>query len=400
LVLQRSNLVHLGQVKGAFQPGASPVKPGAFITDNLQGNKVFSSSTHIPPLDWAVIIERPVKEAYEPLYASLLRTSTLLLLGLGMALLASVFVARRVVRPLQKLREGVGQIGSGDLSFRVDLKTGDELEALGEEFNKMTSALQAAYSGLEQKVAKRTQELMIANQRLDEASRHKSRFLANVSHELRTPLNAIIGFTRLVLRKTEGQIPDLQKENLQKVLVSSEHLLNLINSLLDLSKIEAGRMDVFVESFTLNELIDTVVSTVEPMLKDGRVLLIKDISADIPALNTDREKLRQIILNLVSNAVKFTEEGKIKISAQKENGSLKLSISDTGVGIAKEALDYIFEEFRRADTPNIKKYGGTGLGLAIVKKLVILLGGDIGVESEVGKGSKFTVKLPIHLNAG
>lgn len=400
LVLQQRNIAHLEQVKAAFHPTSGKAEKKAIVTHNLQEEKVFSSYALIPALDWAVLAELPTEEAYGPLYASLLRTSTLLLVGLGMALLASVFVAQRVVRPLRKLQEGVGQIGSGDLSFRVDLKTGDELEALGEEFNKMTSALQEAYSGLEHKVSERTQELRIANQKLDEASRHKSQFLANVSRELRTPLNAIIGFTRLVLRKTEGQIPALQTENLQKVLISSEHLLSLINSLLDLSKIEAGRMEVFVESFKLSELIDTVVSTVEPMLKDGRVHLIKEISSDIPALNTDREKLRQIIMNLLSNAAKFTEEGEIKISAHKENGSLKLAVSDTGIGINKQGLSYIFEEFRQADTSGLKKYGGTGLGLAIVKKLVILLGGDIGVESEVGKGSKFTVKLPIHLNAG
>lgn len=400
LVLQQRNIAHLEQVKAAFHPTSGKAEKKAIVTHNLQEEKVFSSYALIPALDWAVLAELPTEEAYGPLYASLLRTSTLLLVGLGMALLASVFVAQRVVRPLRKLQEGVGQIGSGDLSFRVDLKTGDELEALGEEFNKMTSALQEAYSGLEHKVSERTQELRIANQKLDEASRHKSQFLANVSHELRTPLNAIIGFTRLVLRKTEGQIPALQTENLQKVLISSEHLLSLINSLLDLSKIEAGRMEVFVESFKLSELIDTVVSTVEPMLKDGRVHLIKEISSDIPPLNTDREKLRQIIINLLSNAAKFTEEGEIKISAHKENGSLKLAVSDTGIGINKQGLSYIFEEFRQADTSGLKKYGGTGLGLAIVKKLVILLGGDIGVESDVGKGSKFTVRLPIHLSAG
>lgn len=395
LVLQRSNLAHLSQVKGAFQPGASLAKPGGFITDNLQGNKVFSSSTLIPPLDWAVIIERPVKEAYEPLYASLLRTSTLLLVGLGMALIASVFVARRVVRPLRKLHEGVGRIGSGDLGFRVDLKTGDELEALGEEFNKMTGALQEAYSDLEHKVAERTQELIIANQKLDEASRHKSQFLANVSHELRTPLNAIIGFTRLVLRKTEGQIPALQTENLQKVLISSEHLLKLINGLLDLSKVEAGRMELFVESFKVEDVVQVAASTIEPMLKNSRVRLMTAIRPDIPSLKTDQEKLRQILLNLLSNAAKFTEEGEIKISAWRENGSLKLAVSDTGIGIERETLSYIFEEFRQADMSRARRYGGTGLGLAIAKKFVNLLGGDIAVESEVGKGSKFTVTLPL-----
>lgn len=400
LVLQRRSLAHLDQVKRAFQSAAPSSQPAGFLTDNLQGERVFSASTLIPTLDWAVIIERPVKEAYEPLYASLLRTSTLLLIGLGMALLASVFVARRVLHPLQKLGEGVGRIGSGDLSFRVNLKTGDELEALGEEFNKMTSALQEAYSDLEHKVAARTQELISANQRLDEASRHKSQFLANVSHELRTPLNAIIGFTRLVSRKTEGQIPALQTENLQKVLISAEHLLKLINGLLDLSKVEAGRMEIFVESFKVADVVQTSVSTIEPMLKNGRVRLTMEIPPDIPPLKTDQEKLRQILLNLLSNAVKFTEAGEIKVSARQENGSLKLAVSDTGIGIEKDALNTIFEEFRQAGVSMARRYGGTGLGLAIAKKFANLLGGDIAVESEAGKGSRFTVTIPLDHQAG
>jgi signal transduction histidine kinase len=210
-------------------------------------------------------------------------------------------------------------------------------------------------------------------------------------------LNAIIGFTRLVLRKTEGQIDPLQRENLQKVLISAEHLLNLINGLLDLAKIEAGKLEVFVELINPREVIQVATSTVEPMLKNGWVRLITEISPDIAPIYTDREKLKQIILNLLSNAAKFTEKGEIKVSAWQENGLLKLVVSDTGIGMEKEALDYIFEEFRQADMSSTKRYGGTGLGLAIVKRLVNLLGGEIAVESEVGKGSKFTITLPIDL---
>jgi signal transduction histidine kinase len=242
-------------------------------------------------------------------------------------------------------------------------------------------------------------EIEEKGRQLEVANRHKSAFLASMSHELRTPLNAIIGFTRLVVRKTEGQIPELQKENLKKSLVSSEHLLNLINGLLDLSKIEAGRMEVFVERFKLDEVIRDAVSTVEPMLKERRVQLRTDIGLDISALNTDREKLKQILLNLLSNAAKFTEQGEIKISACQENGSLKLVVSDTGIGMKQEALAQIFEEFRQADMSSTRRYGGTGLGLTIVKKFVNLLGGDIEVESEVGKGSKFMITLPVSLQS-
>jgi signal transduction histidine kinase len=239
------------------------------------------------------------------------------------------------------------------------------------------------------------QEIQEKNQQLEAASRHKSQFLANMSHELRTPLNAIIGFTRLVLRKTEGQIAGLQKDNLQKVLISSEHLLNLINGVLDLSKVESGKMEVYAETFKLDEVVRVAVSTVEPMLKDGRVRLVTEVAPDVPAMHTDKGKLKQSLLNLLSNAAKFTENGEIKIAASAENGALKIVVSDTGIGMSPEALKYIFDEFRQADMSTTRKYGGTGLGLAIVRKFINLMGGDIGAESEAGKGSKFTITLPI-----
>jgi signal transduction histidine kinase len=243
------------------------------------------------------------------------------------------------------------------------------------------------------------QEIQNKNEQLEAANRHKSQFLANVSHELRTPLNSIIGFTRIVLRRTGTQIPDLQKENLQKVLISSEHLLNLINELLDLAKIESGRMEVYAETFNLNDVVRMATSTVEPMLKDGRVRLVTEIAPDIPPLKTDRDKLKQAVLNLLSNAAKFTEKGEIKVAAWQDDGNVKLTVSDTGIGMKKEALDYIFEEFRQADMSSTRKYGGTGLGLAIVRRFINLMGGDISVESEVGKGSKFTISIPINLKA-
>jgi len=250
---------------------------------------------------------------------------------------------------------------------------------------------------LEAKVAERTREFHEANRQLEAASRHKSQFLANVSHELRTPLNSILGFTRLVARKTEGQIPALQRENLEKVLISAAHLLNLINGLLDLSKIEAGRMEVFVETFKLDEVVHLATATVRPMLKSGDVQLVEEISQDIPPLHTDREKLKQVILNLLSNAVKFTEDGEIRVAARRENSMVRLTVADTGIGIAKDELPNIFEEFRQAGMSSTRRYGGTGLGLAIAKRFVTLLGGDIAVESEAGKGSTFTVTLPLTL---
>jgi signal transduction histidine kinase/HAMP domain-containing protein len=240
-------------------------------------------------------------------------------------------------------------------------------------------------------------EIQEKSKQLEAANRHKSDFLARVSHDLRTPLNAIMGFTRIVLRRMEGQLPDLQKENLQKVVISSEHLLNLINGLLDLAKIDAGKMEVIAVSFRVEEIINMATATVEPLLKDGRVRIVREVPPDLPTVKTDRDKLKQILLNLLSNAVKFTEQGEIRVSASPENGNLKLAVADTGIGMKKEALEHIFEEFQQAEKTTASKYGGTGLGLAIVKKFINLMGGEIVVESEEGKGSKFTITLPMEL---
>ncbi len=241
---------------------------------------------------------------------------------------------------------------------------------------------------LEDRIDRRTAQLQ-------DATRHKSQFLANVNHELRTPVSAIIASARLVLRRTEGQMPQLERENLQGLLGSAQHLLGLINSLLDLSKIEAGRMELRVEPVQVEELIQGTLSSIEPTLKQDHVRLVRDIAPGIPTLNTDRDKLRQIILNLLGNAVKFTEEGEIKVSASQQNGSFRLAVADTGIGIENGELDHIFEEFRQGEMSGNMNYGGTGLGLAIVKRFVNLLGGEIGVDSEVGKGSTFTVTLPL-----
>jgi signal transduction histidine kinase len=395
LVLRRQNLGHLTQIKGAFQVASGAPRPKVTLASNLEGKRVISSHAFIPSLQWLVVIERPAEEAYIPLYASMLRTSGLLLVGFTMAVLASLFLGRRVVRPLESLRRGVERIGKGDLTYRLDLKTGDEIEILADEFNEMAKHLRDAYTGLEHKVAERTQELTIANEKLGEASQLKSQFLANVNHELRTPVSAIIGYAHLVLRATEGQISRLQRENLEDLLRNAERLLNQIDSLLEFSKIEVGKMEVHVQPVKVDEVIHGAISTIEPIVNGGSVRIVREIAPGIPALNTDREKLRQIILNLLDNALKFTERGEIKISASQQNGSLKLAVSDTGIGIQKEDLNKIFEEFHRGSSFSTKNYRGTGLGLAIAKKFVNLLGGEIAVESEVGKGSVFTVTLPV-----
>ena len=237
-------------------------------------------------------------------------------------------------------------------------------------------------------------ELKRAKEAADAANATKSAFLANMSHELRTPLNAIIGFTRIVRRKADGLIPEKQTENLDKVLTSADHLLNLINTVLDIAKIEAGRMDVLAANFRISSLVDQCSNTVQPMLRPG-VRFEKYVDENLTTIYSDQDKIRQIVLNLVSNAAKFTHEGSIRLSAIKAGDNLQISVSDTGIGISDEALPRIFKEFQQADNTTTRQYGGTGLGLSISRNLAHLLGGDLTVKSEEGKGSIFTLEIPL-----
>ena len=251
--------------------------------------------------------------------------------------------------------------------------------------------------GLDRDVTERRRaqaELRQAKEMAEAATQAKSAFLANMSHELRTPLNSIIGFTRIVRRKAEGLLPEKQTDNLDKVLTSSEHLLKLINTVLDIAKIEAGRMDVLAANFRVNALIDLCANTSQPLLRPG-VTIEKQMDESLSIVYSDQDKIRQIILNLLSNAAKFTHEGKITLSANRDGETLRISVSDTGIGISDEALPRIFKEFQQADTSTTRQYGGTGLGLSISHNLAHVLGGDLTVESELGKGSTFTLIIPM-----
>jgi signal transduction histidine kinase len=252
---------------------------------------------------------------------------------------------------------------------------------------------------LETLVVERTHALQEANRKLEMVSRHKSEFLANMSHELRTPMNAIIGFTRLVMRRSQDVLAPRQYENLGKILVSADHLLSLINDILDLSKIEAGRIDVYPVEFALGPLIAECLQTVEPMLKSTQVRLVQDIDTDLPTLITDQDKVRQILMNLLGNAVKFTHTGTITVTAYGHHDTLTVSVADTGIGIPEAALAHIFEAFHQVDSSTTREYGGTGLGLTISRQLAQLMGGDIAVQSAVGVGSTFVVTLPQRLTS-
>jgi signal transduction histidine kinase/HAMP domain-containing protein len=242
-------------------------------------------------------------------------------------------------------------------------------------------------------------ELRDNNFQLERANRLKSEFLANVSHELRTPMNAIIGYSKLMLDGLDGELNSQQEADLQRVTTAADNLLSLINGLLDLSKIEAGRMEINVEELDVAPLAEEVIALIRPQADVKGLAVQAEIAPSLPAVLADRSRIRQVLVNLMSNAVKFTDEGSVTIHAATADGWVTISVRDTGIGISPEAQSYIFDEFRQADSSTTRRYGGTGLGLAISKRLVALHGGRIWVESGATGGSVFSFTLPVHVRA-
>lgn len=320
----------------------------------------------------------------------------------------SIAVIFNFALPLGRLVTATEKVRAGDFTQRV--KQGrsivrDEVYDLNINFNAMTADLQAMYTGLEQKVASRTEELSEALKELAirrdealEASKTKSLFLANMSHELRTPLNAIIGYSEMLEEEAEdfgyGDIvPDLKK--IQK---AGTHLLSLINDILDLSKIEAGKIDIYTEDFNFELLLDEIAVTIHPLIQEKGNELIINSPEPVGTIHNDMTKMRQIVFNLLSNAAKFTEAGKITIGIQTEMVGdtewLDISVTDTGIGMTPSQVANVFDEFTQADSSTTRKYGGTGLGLPISRHFTQMMGGDITVTSEEGVGSTFNVRIP------
>jgi signal transduction histidine kinase/CheY-like chemotaxis protein/HAMP domain-containing protein len=459
-----------------------------------------------------------------PLRNALLE-SILTVAGVGLllaiaTLIALSIIANRLLRPVHQLREGAAQIGAGMLDHRIDVSSGDELEALADQFNHMAEQLRGSYSELEGKVEERTRELRqrgaelrvtfdnmtsgvvmydsalrvtawnkkfqelldlpdsffaekkgfsdyvalmtkrgefgpvdaetamrnnmervgkqfslertrpngtvleirhnplpdggfvsiytditerkqfeqaltAARDAAQEASRTKSTFLANMSHELRTPLNAIIGYSEILQEDATDKGDTAPIDDLQKIESAGRHLLGLINNILDLSKIEAGKMDVFIEQVDIPALLEEVMSIIKPLADKNENAVELVCPADIGSFRSDQTKVKQCLLNLLSNANKFTSKGKLTLTVAREPGSrLSFRVSDTGVGMTPEQLGRLFQAFSQADASTTKRFGGTGLGLAITKHFCTLLGGDVGVESTPGAGSTFTIWLP------
>ncbi|MCP4658132.1 MAG: response regulator [bacterium] len=335
--------------------------------------------------------DRRVKEATAELSRidELVNRITRLIFGLStiVAIVVAVGFSIHLNRGLRSLKTGVGLIGGGDLDHRIEIRHRDELGDLAEAFNEMSEKLLRSRAKVEE-----------ARAAAEQANQAKSTFLANMSHELRTPMNAILGYTEMLLEDAEELGQEETVPDLQKILAAGKHLLALINDVLDLSKIEAGKMTLFLETFEVATLVDDVTATISPLVAKNTNTLEVDVGPDVGTMTADETKVRQTMFNLLSNACKFTKEGTIAFGVQREilagaDGYL-FAVRDTGIGMSPEQMEKVFDEFTQADSSTTRKFGGTGLGLSISKKFCRLMGGDIRVESELGRGTTFTVELP------
>ncbi|MBW2031817.1 MAG: hypothetical protein JRJ31_22425, partial [Deltaproteobacteria bacterium] len=352
---------------------------------------------------------------YPRSYIMFIVTRILIFTGviMALALLLSFHSVKRrfrgLVEPVHYLARISRQFAAGNLSARADIQLNVaevqdmvdafnsmacDIENILEERNRYSQELAKLNEDLERKVLERTKELRRLNKELRTATRHKSEFLANMSHELRTPMNAILGFTELIQDGIYGQIPPKTTEIIEKIQRNGTHLLNLINDVLDLSKIEAGRIDLTMTDFRAATCIENVVSNASSLAARKGVRVNATIPDELPNGYGDEKRVNQILWNLVSNAIKFTQEGEVTIGVKAEDGGLHFFVQDTGIGIPSDRLGDLFQEFTQLDSGDTKEFGGTGLGLSISLKLVEMHGGKIWAESEEGKGSVFHFTLP------
>ena len=564
LVLRKTNMSALPHVKAAA--GVRDADSPALESVDLAGVAVLTSVAPIEPLDWKVFVEQPVSEVFTKLNASILRTGLLLLAGLVFSAVAASALARSMVRPIRTLDEGARRIGAGDLDQQIVIRTGDELEGLADQFNRMTAQLSESYAGLERKVEERTAEVTEAleyqtaisdvlrvisesqvdvtpvfeaimesamrlfgvsisavfrydgqlvhlvatrgwseaaiedarrhypapphlgmmsgrlilsgqaqveedtpadleydqetakvgswrrmigapmlkdgaavgaivvawpdpgqtpqrqrdllktfadqaviaiqnarlfneirdkSRQLEIANQHKSEFLANMSHELRTPLNAIIGFSEVLLERMFGELNEKQDDYLKDIFTSGKHLLSVINDILDLSKIEAGRMELDLGDFDAAQALANAMTLVRERAQTHGIGLTLEADGVAGELRADERKFKQILLNLLSNAVKFTPDGgTVVVRAALTDIGIQVGVSDTGVGISAEDQLVVFDEFKQVGRHYTNKHEGTGLGLALTKRFVELHGGTLTLQSEPGVGSTFTFTIP------
>jgi len=383
--------------------------PG-WIRGSMEGgeNIIGFASVSYGPINWKVLALQKVNLAFAPAHKFIFY---ILLFGAGLILIFSVtgvlLSERYIARPIRSLRRAAKEIAAGRFDVSVPIGAKDEIGEMAEVFNEMVEELRRKMreinelnATLERRVQRRTRQLEIANRKLIKANKAKSEFLATMSHELRTPLNAIIGFSEVLLDGLCGELNDDQRDAVTDIYESGKHLLRMINDILDLSKIEAGRMELRKESFKIDEVLESVRTVVSEIVREKNLRYVEEIPPDLPPIYADKVRFKQIMYNLVSNAVKFTPEGgSVTIRASHNDREFTFTVQDTGIGIREEDIPKLFEEFVQIDSSYSREYEGTGLGLALTKRLVEMHGGRIWVESEYGRGSRFsfTIPKPVHI---
>jgi signal transduction histidine kinase len=383
LVLRNTDLSTLPQVRsarvGARSMDASPMD----VSFNVYGERVLTAYARADPLNWLVFVELPEQEANAPLYAAMSYTALVMLGGFAMATLAALLFAKRMMMPIKALTAGAERIGAGVLDHRISIETGDELQALGTQFNHMAADLQASYATLEGKVEERTQQLQAANQ-------SKSRFLAVASHDLRQPLHAL----NLLVAQLQNETRQAERQRIAgRIDAAVANMNELFNALLDISKLDAGSMTPTLSNFPIADILTRLEAMFGAAAREKGLHFSVVMSRAIVC--SDAILLERLLLNLVSNAVRYTERGGIVVGCRRQAGRLRIDVCDSGVGIAEAQQKSIFTEFYRVASSSRDQADAMGLGLSIVERLSALLDHPISLVSKVGVGSRFSASVPI-----